>query len=74
MRGELRRDWSDERFFTGPRGSDDRRTGQNTVLIGLVWWMGNKTGDLVAMAIGMFVLGVVTMLAMVAFGHACEKV
>ena len=44
LRGEFRRDWSDTRFFTGPAGGDDRRTGQNTGLIGLVWWIGNKTG------------------------------
>jgi hypothetical protein len=43
VRGEFRRDWSNERFFTGPR-PDDPRTDQNTFLIGLVWWFGNKPG------------------------------
>jgi Putative beta-barrel porin-2, OmpL-like. bbp2 len=43
VRGEFRRDWSNERFFTGPR-PDDRRDHQNTALIGLVWWFGNKQG------------------------------
>jgi hypothetical protein len=43
MRGEFRRDWSDEPFFTGPR-PDDLRKHQNTALIGLVWWFGNKQG------------------------------
>ena len=43
MRGEFRRDWSDQRFFTGPRPGD-LRTHQNTALIGLVWWFGNKQG------------------------------
>ena len=42
-RGEFRRDWSNERFFTGPR-PDDLREGQNTFLVGLVWWFGNKQG------------------------------
>lgn len=41
--GECRRDWSNERFFTGPR-PDDRRDHQNTALVGLVWWFGNKQG------------------------------
>jgi hypothetical protein len=43
VRGEFRRDWSNENFFTGPR-ADDLRTHQNTALIGLVWWFGNKQG------------------------------
>lgn len=43
VRGEVRRDWSNARFFTGPR-PDDRRTHQQTALVGLVWWFGNKTG------------------------------
>ena len=43
MRGEFRRDWSTENFFTGPR-PDDLRSNQNTALIGLVWWFGNKQG------------------------------
>ena len=41
VRGELRRDWSNERFFTGPR-RDELREHQNTALVGLVWWFGNK--------------------------------
>lgn len=44
VRGEFRRDWSNENFFTGRGGSNDLREGQNTALIGLVWWIGNKTG------------------------------
>ncbi len=44
VRGELRRDWSDEDFFTGKNGGDDRRDAQNTIMLGLVWWFGNKTG------------------------------
>lgn len=43
MRGEFRRDWSDQNFFTGPR-PDDLRAHQNTALVGLVWWFGNKQG------------------------------
>ena len=43
VRGEFRRDWSDEPFFTGPR-PDDLRGHQNTALVGLVWWFGNKQG------------------------------
>jgi Putative beta-barrel porin-2, OmpL-like. bbp2 len=43
VRGEFRRDWSNERFFTGPR-PDDRRDYQNTALVGLVWWFGNRQG------------------------------
>jgi hypothetical protein len=42
-RGEFRRDWSNERFFTGPQ-PDDLRKHQNTFLVGLVWWFGNKSG------------------------------
>lgn len=45
VRGELRRDWSNRPFFTGPRGGDDLRRAQNTALVGLVWWIGNKTGS-----------------------------
>ena len=41
---ELRRDWSNERFFTG-RGATDKRTSQPTAMLGLVWWFGNKTGS-----------------------------
>jgi hypothetical protein len=43
MRGEFRRDWSNQPFFTGPTPGDPRDH-QNTVLIGLVWWFGNKQG------------------------------
>ena len=43
VRGEFRRDWSNESFFTGAE-PDDLRRDQNTALIGLVWWFGNKTG------------------------------
>jgi hypothetical protein len=45
LRGEFRRDWSNERFFPGRLGSGgDLRTGQNTALIGAVWVVGNKAG------------------------------
>ena len=47
VRGEFRRDWSNERFFTGRRPGD-LRDHQNTALVGLVWWFGNKTGSVVA--------------------------
>lgn len=43
MRAEFRRDWSNQRFFTGPTG-DDPRKAQHTALVGLVWWFGNKRG------------------------------
>jgi hypothetical protein len=43
-RAEFRRDWSNARFFPGSR-SGDLRTRQNTALIGLVWWFGNKHGS-----------------------------
>lgn len=43
LRGEFRSDWSNQRFFTGPRPGD-LRAHQNTALVGLVWWFGNKTG------------------------------
>jgi hypothetical protein len=43
VRGEFRRDWSNQPFFTG-REPGDARKGQNTVLLGLVWWFGNKSG------------------------------
>ncbi len=42
LRGEFRRDWSDIAFF--PHRDRELREGQNTVLIGLVWWMGGKKG------------------------------
>lgn len=43
IRGEFRRDWSNELFFTGPEPGDFRDH-QNTFLVGLVWWFGNKSG------------------------------
>lgn len=43
LRGEFRRDWSNERFFTSERPGD-LRAHQNTALVGLVWWFGNKQG------------------------------
>ena len=44
VRGEYRRDWSSERFFTGPTPADPRRA-QDTFTVGLVWWFGNKSGS-----------------------------
>jgi hypothetical protein len=43
LRGEFRRDWSDQAYFPahGGRVLDH----QNTALIGMVWWIGNKTGS-----------------------------
>jgi hypothetical protein len=43
VRGELRRDWSNRPFFTTDRPGD-LRDYQNTALVGLVWWFGNKQG------------------------------
>lgn len=43
VRAEYRRDWSSQRFFTGPVPDDPRRA-QHTALLGLVWWFGNKRG------------------------------
>jgi hypothetical protein len=43
IRGEFRRDWSNQRFFTGAEPNDLQK-GQKTFLVGLVWWFGNKTG------------------------------
>lgn len=43
VRAEFRRDWSDTRFFPGREPGDVRRR-QNTALLGLVWWFGNKQG------------------------------
>jgi hypothetical protein len=42
-RAEFRRDWSNAQFFPGRSGDLLKR--QNTVLIGLVWWFGNKQGS-----------------------------
>jgi hypothetical protein len=44
LRGEFRRDWSNESFFPGRLGADDLRGHQNTALIGAIWVIGNKTG------------------------------
>jgi hypothetical protein len=44
VRGEFRRDWSNELFFPGRLGADDPRKGQNTFLLGGIWVLGNKTG------------------------------
>jgi hypothetical protein len=44
VRGEFRRDWSDEAFFPGPSGAADRRGDQNTLLLGGVWVIGTKKG------------------------------
>jgi hypothetical protein len=44
LRTEFRRDWSNEPFFPGRLGADDLRDHQNTLLIGGVWWFGNKQG------------------------------
>jgi hypothetical protein len=43
VRGEFRRDWSNAGFFTTdqPGVLNDH---QNTVLVGMVWWFGNKQG------------------------------
>ena len=43
VRGEYRRDWSNEPFFTGVAPAALRRH-QDTVTAGLVWWFGNKQG------------------------------
>jgi len=43
VRGEFRRDWSNQAFFTTDRPGD-LRDYQHTALVGLVWWFGNKTG------------------------------
>jgi len=42
LRGEFRRDWSNMQFF--PESGGGTREHQNTALVGLVWWLGNKTG------------------------------
>jgi hypothetical protein len=43
VRGEFRRDWSNEQFFT-TSDPDVKSAHQNTLLIGMVWWFGNKAG------------------------------
>ena len=42
VRGEFRRDWSNQPYF--PSHDGELKTGQNTILVGLVWWMGGKQG------------------------------
>jgi hypothetical protein len=44
IRAEYRRDWSNELFFPGRLGATDPRSHQNTVLLGGIWVIGNKTG------------------------------
>ena len=44
VRGEFRRDWSNQSFFPGRLGASDLRRHQNTALVGGVWVIGNKTG------------------------------
>jgi hypothetical protein len=43
VRGEFRRDWSNQPFFPVHGGGTIGH--QNTALVGLVWWIGNKTGS-----------------------------
>ena len=43
LRAEYRRDGSSERFFPGP-SAGDLRDHQNTFLVGMIWFVGNKTG------------------------------
>ena len=45
VRGEFRRDWSDQPFFPGPLDFVDLRNQQNTLLIGGIWVIGNKKGS-----------------------------
>jgi hypothetical protein len=42
VRGEFRGDWSDRAYFPVHDGTVNTR--QNTWLVGLVWWMGGKSG------------------------------
>jgi len=42
VRGEFRRDWSNQMLF--PVHDGGMCSHQNTALAGLVWWIGNKTG------------------------------
>ena len=42
-RGEFRRDWSNQSFFPVHGGGTSGR--QNTALVGVVWWIGSKTGS-----------------------------
>jgi hypothetical protein len=43
IRGDFRRDWSNQPVF--PVRAGGRSAHQNTALVGLVWWIGNKTGS-----------------------------
>ena len=43
LRGEFRRDWSNESFFTTDQPGV-LKDHQNTFLVGMVWWFGNKPG------------------------------
>lgn len=43
VRGEFRRDWSNQPLFPVHDGGVSAH--QNTALAGLVWWIGNKTGS-----------------------------
>jgi hypothetical protein len=43
LRGEFRRDWSNQDFFT-TRDPDRLEDQQNTFTVGMVWWFGNKKG------------------------------
>jgi hypothetical protein len=43
LRGEYRRDWSSQPYFTSSVPGDPRRA-QDTFTAGLVWWFGNKSG------------------------------
>jgi hypothetical protein len=44
LRGEFRRDWSDRSFFTSAVPGARHRH-QDTALVGLIWWFGNKAGS-----------------------------
>lgn len=44
LRGESRRDWSDQAFFPARSGPADRRRQQTTVLVGVVWVVGTRSG------------------------------
>ena len=43
VRGEIRRDWSNRPLFPVRGGGTSGR--QNTALVGVVWWIGNKSGS-----------------------------
>ena len=47
MRGEFRRDWSNEPFFTGRLGAGDLRDHQNTALLGGVVGDRQQAGSVV---------------------------